>query len=207
MRARSTRSLALTTFVALAFASLAPVAAEETTYHFGVSPQNTNVTFESETDFETILGSTREIRGTAVVDVQGGLAQTSLEVPVESLRTGIELRDKHLRSGMWLDAKKYPTISFSSTAARKIDDTRWEISGSFSMHGESHELSTIVEVRPIPADVAKNAGLGKGDWIRITAPFEVKLSEFGVVIPKKPAQRVNDTWTVKIQVFASTVVG
>ena len=75
------------------------------------------------------------------------------------------------------------------------------------MHGESHELSTIVDVRPIPADVAKNAGLGKGDWIRITAPFEVQLSEFGVVIPKKPAQRVNDTWTVMVQAFASTVAG
>ena len=205
MKARNSRSLALASFVALTFASLAPVAAMETTYHFGVSPQNTNVTFESETDFETILGSTREIRGTAVVDLEGGLARTTLEVPVESLRTGIDMRDEHLRSGMWLDAKKYPTISFSSTAARKVDDTRWEISGTFSMHGESRELSTIVEVRPIPADIAKNAGLGKGDWIRITAPFEVKLSDFGVVIPKKPAQRVNDNWTVKVQVFASTV--
>jgi len=207
MNARNPKSLAIASFVALTFISLAPVAAGETTYHFGVSPQNTNVTFESETDFETILGSTREIRGTAVVDVEGGIAQTTLEVPVESLRTGIDLRDKHLRSEMWLDAKKYPTISFSSTTARKIDDTHWEISGTFSMHGKSRELSTTVEVRPIPADVAKKAGLGKGDWIRITVPFEVKLSDFGVVIPKKPAQRVNDTWKIKVQAFASTVAG
>ncbi len=204
MKARKFKSLTLVSFVALTFASLAPVVAE-TTYHLGVSPQNTNVTFESETDFETILGSTREIRGTAVVDIEGGIARTTLEVPVESLRTGIDLRDKHLRSPMWLDSKKYPTISFASTAARKIDKTHWEISGTFSMHGESRELSTIVEVRPIPAAVAKKAGLGKGDWIRITVPFEVKLSEFGVVIPKKPAQRVNDTWTVKVRAFASTV--
>ena len=108
---------------------------------------------------------------------------------------------------MWLDAKKYPTISFSSTAARKIDDTHWEVSGEFSMHGESHELSTIVEVRLIPASVAKQAGLGKGDWIRITAPFEVQLSDFGVEIPKKPAQRVNDTWKIQIRAFASTNAG
>ena len=205
MKARKFKSLALASFVALTIAALAPVAAVESTYHFGVSPQNTNVTFESETDFETILGSTREIRGTAVVDFEGGTAQTNLEIPVESLRTGIDLRDKHLRSAMWLDAKKFPTISFVSTTARKIDDTRWEISGTFSMHGESRELSTIVDVRPIPGSIAKQAGLGKGDWVRITAPFEVKLSEFGVKIPNKPAQRVNDTWRVKVQVFASTV--
>jgi len=207
MKSRKLEILALVSFVALTLASLAPVAAEETTYHFGTSPKNTNVTFESETDFETILGSTRDIRGTAVVDFDGGTAQTTIEIPVESLRTGIDMRDEHLRSGMWLDAKKHPTISFASTRARKIDDTHWEITGNFSMHGESREISTTVEVRPIPGSVAKQAGLGKGDWIRITAPFEVKLSDFGVVIPKKPAQRVNDTWKVKVQAFASTNAG
>jgi len=207
MNTRKLESLVLASLVALTFASLPPAVAEGATYHFGVAPQNTNVTFESETDFETILGSTREISGSAVVDFEGGSAQTTIEVPVGSLRTGIDLRDEHLRSGMWLDAKNYPTISFTSTGARKIDDTRWEVSGKFSMHGESRELTTIVEVRAIPASVAKSAGLGKGNWIRISAPFEVKLSEFGVMIPKKPAQRVNDTWKVKVQAFASTVGG
>lgn len=204
MFTRKAARLSLMLFVALVFVSLAPLSAAEVTYHLGGSPKNTNVTFESETDFETILGSTREISGTVVVDLKGGTAKTTLEVPVESLRTGIELRDKHLRSGMWLDAKKYPTISFSSTSARKIDDRKWEITGMFSMHGQSHEITTTVDVRSIPADVAKGAGLGKGDWLRITVPFEIKLSKYGIVIPKKPAQRVNDTWKVKIQAFAST---
>ncbi len=199
-----TRKTAILIIVMLLFVSIGSVFAAETTYHFGASPQNTNVTFESETDFETILGSTREIKGQAVVDLEAGLASTTIEVPVESLRTGIELRDKHLRSGMWLDAAKYPTISFVSTAARKIDDTKWEVTGTFSMHGKSRELTTVVDVRPIPEEVAKNAGLGKGAWIRIVAPFEVKLSDFGVVIPKKPAQRVNDTWKIRVQAFAST---
>ena len=207
MKSRKLEILVLASLVALTLASLAPVAAEETTYHFGTSPKNTNVTFESETDFETILGSTREIRGTAVIDFDSDSAKTTLEIPVESLRTGIDMRDEHLRSGMWLNAEKYPTISFVSTRARKIDDTHWEITGTFSMHGKSRELSTTVEVRPIPGSVAKQAGLGEGDWIRITAPFEVTLSDFGVEIPKKPALRVNDTWKIKIQAFASTNAG
>lgn len=190
--------------IVIMIAAAGSALAGETTYTFGSSPQNTNVTFESETDFETILGSTREIRGTAVVDLASGTASTSMEVPVESLRTGIDLRDKHLRSGMWLDAGKHPTISFVSSSAKKIDDAKWEVTGTFSMHGQSRELTTVVEVRPIPEAVAKSAGLGKGDWIRVVAPFEVKLSDFGVKIPKKPAQRVNDTWKVRVQAFATT---
>ena len=97
MKTRSIKSLAVASFVVLTAASLTPVVASGTTYHFGGSPKNTNVTFESETDFETILGSTREISGTAVVDFEGGTAETSLEVPVDTLRTGIDLRDQHLR--------------------------------------------------------------------------------------------------------------
>ncbi|MBD3867344.1 MAG: YceI family protein [Acidobacteria bacterium] len=200
----NTRKTAILTLLMLLLVSTGSAFAAETTYHFGSSPQNTNVTFESETDFETILGSTREIKGKAVVDLAAGTASTTIEVPVESLRTGIDLRDKHLRSGMWLDAGKHPSISFVSSSAKKIDDTKWEITGTFSMHGESRELTTVVEVRPIPEEVAKGAGLGKGDWIRIVAPFEVKLSDFGVQIPKKPAQRVNDTWKVRVQAFATT---
>ena len=201
----NTRKTVILTLIMLVSVSVGSILAGETTYHFGTSPQNTNVSFESETDFETILGSTREVKGTAVVDLAAGTASTTIEVPVESLRTGIDLRDKHLRSGMWLDAGKHPTISFASTSAKKIDDTKWEVTGTFSMHGESRELTTVVEVRPIPEEVAKSAGLGKGDWIRIVAPFEVKLSDFGVKIPKKPAQRVNDTWKIRVQAFATTV--
>ena len=191
-------------FILVSLAALTPSVAGEATYHFGVSEQSTNITFESETDFETILGSTREIKGTAVVDLEQGLASTTIEVPVASLRTGINLRDEHLRSKAWLDAKSHPSISFASSRARKVDNNRWEVSGTFSMHGQSRELTTIVDVRTIPAEVAKSAGLGKGEWIRITAPFEVKLSDFGVEIPKKPAQRVNDAWKIRVQAFAAT---
>jgi len=191
-------------FAALFLASVLPVAAAEQTYRFGVNEQNTNITFESETDFETILGSTRELSGSVQVDFESGTAKTNLEVPVKSLRTGIDLRDHHLQSGMWLNAKKFPTLSFQSSSAKKVDDNHWEITGTFSMHGESKEITITAEVRSIPASVAKSAGLGKGEWIRVVAPFELKLSDFGVKIPKKPAQRVNDTWKVRIQAFATT---
>lgn len=193
-------------FALLLTASISLTAAQDggTVYHFGTDPKNTTITFESETDFETILGSTSVVTGTATIDLAAGTAATKLEVPVDSLRTGIDLRDKHLRSGDWLDSKKFPSISFASTAAKKLDGSRWEVTGRFSMHGVSKELTTVVDVRPIPEATAKDAGLGKGNWIRIVAPFEVKLSDFGVEIPKAPSRRVNDTWKVKIQAFATT---
>jgi len=191
-------SLALITGLAM------PVQAANV-YHFGISDQRTNITFQSETDFETVLGSTRKITGTATADFDQGSAEISVTVPVASLQSGIELRDEHLRSPMWLDAARFPEISFVSSSSRKIGRDRWKISGTFTMHGVSRELTTTVRVRQIPAEMAQQAGLEAGDWIRVTVPFHVKLSDFGVKIPEMAAAKVSDTWEINIQAYASTM--
>ena len=178
--------------------------AVERTYQFGVSDQRTNITFQSETDFEVVLGSTRSLSGNVTADLKGGRAQVELEVPLSSLRTGIELRDQHLLSPMWLDAEKYPNISFVSSKARRLSGTKWQIEGTFTMHGVSREMTVKADVREIPAAAAKKAGLEDGDWVRVTVPFQVKLSDFGVEIPEMASAKVNDTWRVQVQAFATT---
>lgn len=185
-------------------AGVSVVSAGEQTYHFGVSDQRSNVTFESNTDFEIILGSTHKLEGQVVADFDAGSGSVKAEVPVESLRTGIDMRDKHLRSGKWLNAKKFPMISFVSTKARRVSGNTWQIEGTFTLHGVSKAMTVQAEVREIPAAAAKKAGLEGGEWLRVVVPFEVSLSEFGVKIPGRAAAKVNDTWKVKILAFAST---
>ncbi len=181
-----------------------PTLAAEKTYSFGVSDQRTNITFQSETDFEVILGSTQSLSGKVIADLQGEGARVDLEVPLASLKTGIAKRDQHLRSPMWLDAKKYPNITFVSNVARRLADNRWEIDGTFTLHGVSRGITVQADVREIPAAAAKKAGLEKGDWVRVSVPFQVRLSEYGVKIPEMAAAKVNDTWQVQIQAFATT---
>ena len=126
------------TLVVALLLALPSVAAE---YKFGVSSQRTNITFQSETDFETILGSSNKMSGVAHADFQEGTADVKLSVPVESLRTGIDLRDEHLRSPMWLDAGTHPAISFESTSAKQAGKGKWKIKGNFTMHGVTREIS------------------------------------------------------------------
>ncbi len=178
--------------------------AAETTFHFGKSGQRTNITFESETDFEVILGSTNEISGDVTADLTAGTGRLELEVPVASLRTGIAARDKHLQSKNWLNAKQFPLLSFVSSKVEKLSRGKWEVTGTFTMHGVSKEITVTVDVRSIPAAVAKKAGLEKGDWIRVNVPFELKLSDFGVKVSGRAAAKVNDTWKVRILAFATT---
>lgn len=187
------------------FAGVSMSAQTANVYHFGISDQRTTITFQSETDFETVLGSTRNLTGTATADFDNGKAEIAVTVSVSSLRTGIEMRDEHLRSPMWLDADRYPEISFVSTDSKKVGRDRWKVSGIFTLHGVSRELTTTVQVRRIPAEMAQKAGLEPGEWIRVTVPFKVKLSDFGVKIPEMAAAKVNDTWQLNIQAYASTM--
>lgn len=176
--------------------------AAEKTYTFGKSDQRTNISFQSETDFEVILGSSVKASGSVTADFDAGSAKMNISVPVASLNTGIEMRDDHLRSEHWLNAAEFPDISFTSNSVRKLSDTSFEVTGTFEMHGVAKELTVKADVRRIPADLAGKAGLEPGDWIRVTAPFEIKLSDFNVKIPDMAAAKVNDTWSVNFMAFA-----
>lgn len=178
--------------------------AAPTAYHLGSASQRTTITFASETAFESILGTTQAIEGRVLADLQKGTGSVEIEIPVASLRTGIDMRDEHLRSPMWLDASAHPSIRFVSKSANRIDGDQWRIRGTFTLHGVSRELEIEAQVRPIPAATAKAAGLEAGDWIRVTAPFTVRLSEFGVKVPEMAAAKVNDEWTVRLVAFATT---
>lgn len=178
--------------------------ADPVVYHLGSASQRTNITFASETAFESILGVTQQIGGRVVADLERGTGSVEIEIPVASLRTGIDLRDEHLRSPMWLDASSYPQIRFESKSARRVRGHEWLIRGTVTLHGVSRELELEANVRPIPAAAAKAAGLEPGDWLRVTAPFMVRLSEFGVKVPEMAAAKVSDEWNVRVVAFATT---
>lgn len=191
--------------MALAIAAISGSAqAAEKSYRFGLSDARTNITFESTTDFEQILGTTNKTSGSIVADFEVGKGSVQVSVPVSSMKTGIDLRDEHMRSPGWLDAEKYPEISFSSDSVTLKSDGQWIAEGLFTMHGVSKELTIMVEVKEIPASLAEKAGLESGEWIRISTAFEVKLSDFGIDIPGMALAKVNDSWKVAVQAFAGT---
>ena len=211
-RVQSGRTVVLMALMLLLGISGSAIAANKT-YHFGVVAggmdlsQRSYITFESQADVETIHGTTNQLVGVVTADLKKGTAKINLEVSVSSLRTGIDLRDQHLRSTMWLDAEKHPKITFVSKSIKKVSKKQWKIRGTFTLHGVSKEMVVTADVREIPKDLAQKSGLGQGEWIKVSIPFKVVLSEFGVRVPKKLAARVNDTWDVRLMAFASTDPG
>jgi polyisoprenoid-binding protein YceI len=178
-------------------------------YHFGVSTPRTNIAFESRAELETIIGSSNELSGFAELDEKAGTISAELSVPVKSLKTGIDLRDEHLRSDAWLDADKFPNLVFKTTKAakKKGEENIYVVDGDFTMHGKTKSISVEVKVKKISDEVVKKTRMEPGQWMKFSTSFTVKLSDFGVTIPEHVGPKVDDAWTVKFDAFASTVKG
>jgi polyisoprenoid-binding protein YceI len=195
------RVIRFESWVGLAALLLAPAAARAQTYSFDVQPKLVNIAFESRMDIEDIFGSSNRIGGWLKIRERNKI-HFKLEVPVDSLKTGIAMRDDHLRSETWLNAGKHPAISFEGKSVRKVGKHRYEVKGTFTLRGRKRPLKLTVQAREIPRARATKLGLGDADWLRVRGSFKVKLSDHGIRIPKMAAAKVSDTWTVRVSLFA-----
>lgn len=190
----------LSVVIASGVLAAAPIAGAQT-YRFDVPEKLVNITFESRMDVEDILGSSNQVSG-EVTRQKDGRVSFHVKVPVASLRTGIAMRDQHLQSSQWLDAKQFPFIELRGTSARKIGKDKWRLAGTFTLRGVSKPLDVDLTVKEIPAAVAVRAGLEKAAWIRVRGELKVKLSSHGFQVPSMVAAKVSDVWTVRVSLFA-----
>src|SRR6476469_9955748 len=58
----------------------------------------------------------------AIVVAEDGTPSVTAEIAVDSLHTGNEQRDAHVKSADYFDAEKYPTATFRSTDVRANGD-------------------------------------------------------------------------------------
>ncbi|GAA0364855.1 YceI family protein [Bowmanella denitrificans] len=83
-------------------------------------------------------------------------------------------RDKHIRSGDFLDVGQYPTAKFVSTKVVKDDDNELNIHGELTLHGVT---------KPVVIEVEK-VGEGKDPWGGYRVGFEgsttISMREFGI---------------------------
>jgi polyisoprenoid-binding protein YceI len=190
----------------LALAGMAFAAADETTFYVGHNPKFVNITFDSQADIETIVGTTNKAKGTIKADLEKGTGSVSISVPVASMKTGIDMRDEHLRSANWMDADKFAEITFVSKKVEAVKDSKNQVkvTGDFTMKGVSKEMTVIVDWKELPAETTKKGGFPEGRWLKFTTEFPVKITDYGVKIPDGVGGKVSDTWTVKMALFAGT---
>jgi len=143
---------------------------------------------------DAFTGFSNDVVGYVVAstgDPQNLLAGEFL-LPVESLDTGIKLRNKHLGQKTWLYKKKFPEIRFSLKGVRDLapagtqngaERYTGEIFGEMTIRGETREFS-------FPATIAVRSQNG---MIAILTQYPVVLKDFGVdngIIGEKVAEEI-----------------
>lgn len=90
-------------------------------------------------------------------------ATLNVSAEVNSITTGNEQRDAHLRNGDFFDADNYPTLEFNSTSVEKTGQDNFTVYGNLILKGIS---------KPVQLDV-EYSGLTKDPWGNERAGFEV----------------------------------
>lgn len=157
--------------------------------------------FTSDAPLETINGVSNGVSGEFTVDPANlAGARGAIEVRVASIRTGIDLRDEHLRSADWLDANRFPTAKFELTGVRGGTsltvgrEARLTLVGRFTIHGRTRDVTANAKVTL----QAPSGGATAPDTISVQARFTIQLTDYGVSVPQIVRLKVSDTITVAV---------
>jgi len=67
-------------------------------------------------------------------------ARIEATIQTASVDTSNDKRDEHLRSPDFLDAAKYPTITYTSKKIEKTGEGKWKVTGDLTLHGVTKEV-------------------------------------------------------------------
>jgi polyisoprenoid-binding protein YceI len=89
-----------------------------------------------------VTGKFSDFTGRIVVPDEQDLTKATVDIVIKtaSIDTGVEDRDKHLRTADFFDAPSHPEITFKSKKVQKMG-TNWAVTGDFTMRGVSKELT------------------------------------------------------------------
>ena len=97
-----------------------------------------------------------------------------MQVQASMVSTLVSKRDNHIKSADFLNADKYPAISFQSRSVRKAGNNQYEIVGDLMLLGKKQPL-TVTAVK---------TGEAKDPWgnyrVGFETAFTIKRSEFGM---------------------------
>ena len=143
---------------------------------YAVDPVHTAALFKvKHVGVSYTYGRFNDVSGTVVFDAANPAAsKVDITIQAGSVDTFNQKRDAHLANPDFFDAKQFPALKFVSTSFKKIDDSTFDVTGDFTLHGTT---------KPITIKVAK-IGEGKDPWggyrIGFETTFTIKRSDYGM---------------------------
>jgi polyisoprenoid-binding protein YceI len=87
-------------------------------------------------------------------------AKIDFTIDVKSINTEDAQRDTHLKSADFFDVAKYPNITFKSKSFISVGNNKYKLTGDFTMHGVTKEITLDVIYKGTVVDPYKNTKAG-----------------------------------------------
>jgi len=141
-----------------------------------VDKAHSTVTFKIRHLMSKVTGSFGDLDGTITTDFANlGASGVTFTIQAASIDTANADRDKHLRSADFFDVEKFPTVTFTSSKITKTGETTFAVTGTFTMHGVSKEITLPVTF----------LGAAQDPWGNTKAGFEIATTlsrtDYGIV--------------------------
>jgi polyisoprenoid-binding protein YceI len=118
-----------------------------------------------------VRGHFRKFSGTVVTGESPLDSSVTATIKAASIDTNNDQRDGHIRSADFLDAEKFPEVTFASTGVRAHGDD-FKIDGALTLHGVTKNVTLDVELTGLGPDAYGGTRLG------LSAKTSVLRSEF-----------------------------
>ncbi len=125
--------------------------------------------------FSTQRGRFNKTTGSIMLDRAARKASVDISIDANSISTGLEKLETHLRAEDFFNTAKYPTITFKSTGATFKGDNLTSLSGDLTLHGVTKPVTLTVT-----AFHCGNNPVYKKDACGADAVTTIKRSDFGI---------------------------
>jgi polyisoprenoid-binding protein YceI len=164
----------------------------ELTGTYTLDPAHTRIGFVARHAMVTkVRGAFNEFEGTATLD-GANPANSSAQVTISaaSIDTRNAQRDEHLRSNDFLSMDEYPQITFSSTGARQVDDSAFELAGDLTIKGVTNQITVPFSFEGAAKDPFGNLRVGFEGAVTINRKdygitWNAALETGGVLVSEK----------------------
>ncbi len=161
--------------------ALLPLAAHSDTYV--LDPGHTEVRFYwDHAGVSEQSGEWQSVTGTAEFDPDDiGGTSIDVSIDVDSLYTGVEALDTHMKSADMFETEAYPAITFRSTAVVQTGPESVEMTGDLTIKDKTLPVVLDVELTHMGAHpVGQFLPYYEGEWLGVRATGRLLRSEYGV---------------------------
>lgn len=141
---------------------------------------------EGATSVTTYTGETDQLEGAFDLNAD----TLYFELPLKSIKTGISLRDDHMRDALEVD--KYPKTRFSGKIVdgfpEKGETVQTTVRGDYTIHGVTKKVEVTGTTK------------WQGDRLMIKGSFPIKITEYDIEPPSVMFMTVYDEHEIRIDV-------